>query len=112
MKIDVFNKVIEEQLATCEGMLLHKGEEYAPDAVKQSAVDRLAHFKKAAAIMNNTPKAALLGMLTKHLVSVSDMCTDGKKYSLDRWNEKITDSINYLLLLRALVEEEAANGQN
>ena len=35
------------------------------------------------------------------------MCTDGKKYKRDRWIEKITDSINYLLILRAVVEEEA-----
>jgi hypothetical protein len=40
------------------------------------------------------------------------MCTDKQPYSLDRWNEKITDSINYLLILRAVVEEEHANGQN
>ena len=46
-------------------------------------------------------------MLAKHIVSVSDMCTDGKKYKRDRWIEKITDSINYLLILRAVVEEEA-----
>ena len=68
---------------------------------------RLAHFKRAAALIDGTPKEALLGMLTKHLVSISDMCTDDRSYSLDRWTEKITDSINYLLLLKALVEEEA-----
>ena len=107
MKIDVFNKVVKEQLLVCEHLLTGKGHEYAPDAVDESNIDRLAHFKKAAAIIDGTPKEALLGMLTKHLVSISDMCTDGRSYSLDRWTEKITDSINYLLLLKALVEEEA-----
>ena len=101
MKIDVFNKVVKEQLLVCEHLLTGKGHEYAPDAVDESNIDRLAHFKKAAAIIDGTPKEALLGMLTKHLV------TDGRSYSLDRWTEKITDSINYLLLLKALVEEEA-----
>lgn len=100
MDSNVFNNVVQEQLAICESFLLNKGEEYASD------VDRLAHFKKAAAIINSTPKAALLGMLTKHLVSVSDMCSDGKQYTKERWTEKITDSINYLLLLKALVLEE------
>ena len=94
MKIDVFNKVVKEQLLVCEHLLTGKGHEYAPDAVDESNID-------------GTPKEALLGMLTKHLVSISDMCTDGRSYSLDRWTEKITDSINYLLLLKALVEEEA-----
>lgn len=108
MKIDVFNKVVKEQLLTCENLLIGKGYEYAPDAVDESSVDRLAHFKKAAAIIEGTPKEALLGMLVKHIVSVSDMCVDGHEYSLDRWTEKITDSINYLLILRAIVEEERA----
>lgn len=90
-----------------------KGHEYAPDAVDESAIDRLAHFKKAAAITSGTQKSALFGMLTKHLVSLSDMRTDGETYSAERWTEKITDSINYLLLLKAVVEEEAkSNGQN
>lgn len=93
MKIDVFNKVVKEQLLVCEHLLTGKGHEYAPDAVDESTIDRLAHFKKAAAIIDGTPKEALLGMLTKHLVSISDMCTDGRSYSLDRWTEKITDSI-------------------
>lgn len=56
--------------------------------------------------MNCTPKQALLGMLSKHLISVSDMCVSGS-YSKQLWTEKITDSINYLLLLKAMVEEEA-----
>ena len=56
--------------------------------------------------MDSTPKAALFGMLAKHLVSVSDMCLDKEKYHKEVWSEKITDSINYLLILAAIVEEE------
>lgn len=107
MKINAFNKVIKEQLETCENTLIGKGFEYAPDAVDENEVDRLAHFKKAAVIVQGTQKSALLGMLAKHLVSVSDMCTDEHEYPLEKWSEKITDSINYLLILRAVVEEEA-----
>lgn len=102
MNIDTFNQVIQEQLATCANLLVSKGDEYVPD----DEGDRLSAFKKAAAIINGTPKEALLGMLAKHLVSVSDMCSDGRTYTRERWTEKITDSINYLLLLKALVEEE------
>lgn len=106
MKIDTFNKVIQNQLKQCENVLIGKGYEYAPDAVEETPVDRLAHFKKAAAITGCGQKGALFGMLAKHLVSLSDMCTDGNDYPLDRWAEKITDSINYLLILRAIAEEE------
>lgn len=51
-------------------------------------------------------KAALMGMLSKHLISVSDMCMDGQQYSKEQWDEKITDSINYFLILCAIIEEE------
>ena len=73
-----FNDVIVSQTERCKSMLVAKGAEYAPRAAKGSNADRLAHFKKAAVMMNSTPKAALMGMLSKHLVSVSDMCTDDK----------------------------------
>lgn len=101
-----FNDVIVSQTERCKSMLVTKGAEYAPRAAKGCNADQLAHFKKAAVMMNSTPKAALMGMLSKHLVSVSDMCTDDKDYPKEQWEEKITDSINYLLILRALVEEE------
>lgn len=107
MKTDLFSKIVKEQLLTCENLLVGKGREYAPDAVNEGDADRLAHFKKAAAITGRTTKEALFGMLAKHLVSISDMCTGGHEYTKDRWTEKITDSINYLLLLKAVVEEEA-----
>ena len=71
-----------------------------------TAVDRLAHFKKAAVVLNTTPRAALMGMLSKHLISVSDMCMGEQQYSKEQWDEKITDSINYFLILCAIVEEE------
>ena len=106
MKTDIFNKVIEEQLLTCKNILCQKGLEYTPNAIAETSADRLAAFKKAATIIEGTQKEALLGMLSKHLVSISDMCVDGKEYSVERWTEKITDSINYLLILRAMIEEE------
>lgn len=102
-----FNKVVQAQSDRCLSILCDKGVEYAPDAAMENNVsDRLGHFKKAAAIMSATPKTALLGMLSKHIVSVSDMCTDRRDYPIEKWDEKITDSINYLLILRAIVEEE------
>lgn len=106
MTTEIFNKVIDEQVAVCKDILCQKGVEYTPDAVSESSADRLAAFKKAATIIDGTPKEALLGMLAKHLVSISDMCVDGREYSVERWSEKITDSINYLLILRAMIDEE------
>lgn len=119
MKTDAFNAVIEEQLRYCKALLVSKGAEYTPEYLDEvdgefivSQSDRLRHFKKAAVLMNMTPKAALLGMLSKHLISVVDMCTDGNTYSVERWTEKLTDSINYLLILKAIVIEEQTDEKN
>lgn len=106
MILNEFNDMVISQIERCKSILIAKGNEYVPKGANSSDVDRLAHFKKAAVLMNSTPKAVLMGMLSKHLISISDMCTDDKIYSKEQWNEKITDSINYFLILRALVEEE------
>lgn len=95
-----FNDIVTKQMKKCWETLFNKGNEYSVQD------DRLSHFKKAAAVMESTPKAALFGMLSKHLISLSDMCLDKRKHPKEVWSEKITDSINYLLILAAIVEEE------
>lgn len=57
------------------------------------------------------PERALAGMMAKHIVSLYDMCyADRETYDVGTWDEKITDSINYLILLRAIIEEVQSNG--
>ena len=52
------------------------------------------------------PLRRLAGMLAKHIVSLYDMCfDDGTHYDISTWDEKITDSLNYLFLLKAIVKE-------
>lgn len=97
-----FNKVIERQIDLCKDILCVKAEEYS------SEKDRLHNFKCAGGYQGRDPKDALLGMATKHFVSISDMCQDSKKHPVSLWEEKITDAINYLLLLKGLVVEENA----
>ena len=100
MKNEEFNTVIEKQLQICKDILCKKANEYARDE------DRLHNFKCAAGLLCCDPKEALCGMMVKHTVSVADMCRDEVDHPLDLWEEKITDSINYLLLLKALVIED------
>ena len=102
-----FNYSLIAQMEMCDVILRSKGEEYAPDALEDTQRDRLGHFKRAASMMNITPKAALMGMLSKHLISISDMCMDKADYPIEKWDEKITDTINYLFILKAIVEEES-----
>ena len=72
-----------------------------------------AAFKAAAALQHTTPERALAGMLAKHIVSLYDMCfADGMSFDAGTWDEKITDSLNYLFLLKAIVKEGQTNQQN
>jgi hypothetical protein len=98
MKTDEFNTIIGDQIDRSINVLVNKAKEYATD-------DRLHNFKVAAELQGETPIQSLAGMMAKHTVSVYDMCQSDEKFPIELWNEKITDSINYLLLLRALVEE-------
>ena len=101
MKSIEFNEVIADRIQKCLDTLCVKSNEYATD-------DRLHNFKVAGEIQNCTPIKALGGMMCKHTVSVYDLINDfesGKNVPVELWNEKIGDSINYLLLLTALIEE-------
>lgn len=102
MKTPEFNDIITAMLDHCTDTLIHKAKEYATD-------DRLHNFKQAAHLQGITPMQALGGMMAKHTVSVYDMIASGKAYRADLWDEKIGDSINYLLLLRAMVRDEEAD---
>lgn len=99
------NAVFDEQVRLCADTLKRKTKEYTGDAP-----DRLGAFKAAAALQHTTPQRALAGMLAKHIVSLYDMCFSKETvYPIDTWDEKITDSLNYLFLLKAIVKEGHTN---
>lgn len=95
-----FNQIFEGQVDICREMLVDKRNEYASDH------DVLINFKNGALVNRNTPKQTLKGYLTKHIVSIYDMIDAEEVSSLEKWDEKLTDAINYLILLKALVIEE------
>lgn len=99
MDAKTFDLTIERTIKKSTDVLLTKQREYATE-------DRLHNFKVAAGYLQRTPEQALMGFLAKHLVSLSDMVRSGAEYNKDVWDEKIGDSINYLLLLRALVDDK------
>lgn len=103
MEIKEFNKIVKEQINRSQTLLLCKGEEYA-----RQDFDRLKCFKTAGALEGKGQVQALAGMMAKHTVSIYDMMQNPADYTIEKWNEKITDHINYLLILRAMIEEEIA----
>lgn len=97
-----FNKVVDKALAHVREVLVAKGDEYVPEGEPS----RFHNFETAAAFNHQLSTEALWGFLTKHLVSLSDMVkVESTEYALARWDEKITDSLVYLILLYGIVNE-------
>lgn len=95
-----FDKVVEGCIDKIKSVLQKKSQEYSSDD------DKLHNFDKAKDLMRcKTKEYALLGMLNKHLVSVIDLIEKyeniGKLPESDLLDEKIGDSINYFILLKA-----------
>lgn len=100
MQTPEFESIVNEQIDRCTNTLVVKAREYATE-------DRLHNFKLAANLNKTTLRQALAGMMIKHTVSVYDLCrNDDLTLPMEIWDEKITDHINYLILLRAAVVEE------
>ena len=102
MNTERFDEIIERRIQRCREVLYVKANEYATE-------DRLHNFKVAAELQHCTPITALAGMMAKHTVSVYDLIQrqeQGFVVTREMWEEKIGDSINYLLLLSALVREK------
>jgi len=114
MKHEEFNKLLEKILHRTTSVLASKSAEYSSDS------DKLHNFKRAGAMEQCSPEKALVGMWTKHIVSILDI-VDEVEYkcgtnarcfpALDpdefvgALEEKIGDAINYLILLEALIKE-------
>lgn len=100
----MFRKVLEERLGKIRSVLDSKAGEYA------RGNDRLHNFKRVAEVKRITPAEACIDGFCKHLVSILDMVDDqakGSAWTLAIWEEKIGDAINYLILLEALIKEDA-----
>lgn len=101
-----FNNLVEEQFGICRAILETKGKEYAPDCT-----DRLSAFKSAAHLLHRSPLQALGGQMSKHTISLFELIELNSRDE-ELWLEKITDSMNYLLLLKALIQDTRPEAHN
>ena len=99
MNFDDFNRIVDGTFDTCRELLIMKGEEYS------KGYDRLDQFKKATTLTGQYPINNLAGMMVKHTTKLYDF-VDKKGVSEGAWNEVIHDHINYLILLKALLQDE------
>jgi len=104
-----FNVIVEARIEKIRNILQKKAAEYATGG------DRFHNFKVAAGADTTTVPRALWGMFLKHYVSVKDIVDrfNPDKFdslpSLALLDEKIGDSINYLILLEGIIIEEINN---
>lgn len=103
MTVDKFNElvdfIVEKRI---KKVLCKKSEEYS------RGNDKLYNFYRAAEVDKISPIEALRGMMLKHDVSIKDLLDDLQKdvhHTKELWHEKLTDKINYLILLWALLQE-------
>lgn len=115
MEHEKFIKLLDKTIEDIRNVLNKKNAEYS------SGKDKLHNFKRAAKMLQCSPEKALIGMLTKHIISILDIVDeidfncgehsnalpsfDKPMEYIEKVNEKITDALNYLILLKALIYE-------
>jgi hypothetical protein len=100
-----FDKVVQETVASINNLLKVKGGEYA------GSTDRLANFKRGAALTGCTPMQVLFVYLSKHYDAVATFVRDEamghQRPRSEPIDGRLDDIINYCLLAKALVREGA-----
>ena len=102
MHKEEFTAILEDRIASIRSTLSTKADEYA------TTWDVLHNFRAGASFTMLSMETTLWGFMTKHLVSLRDMIQSRqvKQYTMEQWDEKIGDTINYLILLEAIVKEQ------
>ena len=95
-----FNDVVTKELDYVRELLCSKSKEY------DFGEDRFHSFKVGGQLQGISQEKCLLGYLTKHIISIYDMCGKVEEFSFEKFQEKITDYINYGLLLLGMIQEE------
>lgn len=101
MKADQFKDVLDAQIKRVQDVLVVKTEEYAAEE------DQLHNIRMAALLKEESLPEAVIGMMVKHTVSIFSMVKSGKPFPEDKWDEKLTDHIVWLVLLKAALTEGA-----
>ena len=103
-----FNECIDNRLEKCKELLLVKGVEYRRDN------NPYHNFNVGSKFTGESSEKVLYGFLLKHLISLQDIINDinvGKLPSKEIIEAKVSDIINYMLILEALIEERRNNNE-
>lgn len=102
MTHEEFAEILDEQLSRISAVLGVKTDEYATE-------DQLHNIRMAAVLQEESLPEAVAGMMVKHTVSIYTMVNSGKPFPVEKWDEKITDHLVWLILLKAALVDDAQN---
>lgn len=103
MQQDQFALVVQETITSTAKLLLLKGEEYA------GSEDRLANFKRGAALTGTTPLQVAFIYASKHYDAISTYIRKDAQAQVQQLSEpiegRLDDLINYCILMKAIIVE-------
>lgn len=105
MDSQTFERLTDEQLKVCKEVMFNKRAEYSGNE------DALYNFRQAVTLLSMSPAEVAFCYDTKHISSIQKIVRElshGKTPSEALWREKITDYLNYGLLMNACVMEAIA----
>lgn len=101
-----FNEIVEEICNDVKTILIKKGQEY-----NTGNEDVFENFRIAAIADKTTVEQSLWGMYMKHWVSVRKIVKDDQLPTKELLNEKILDSVAYMILLKGIIIEQIEEEQ-
>lgn len=100
MNQNKFSNLVQARIKKCLVTLAVKSTDYA------SKEDRLHNFKSGATLTGQTELQFAFSLASKHIIALRDKISK-KEYLTDEFiEEKITDIINYMILIEAIREED------
>lgn len=105
MDMKLFDSYVREALENSAGVLRSKNQRYSADE------NPIHNFEVGAQLIGGTPAQAAWGYLTKHLVALRDRVMRNDFADKEDLQEKVCDSINYLLFIYAIGCQEHETGK-
>jgi len=96
MTEEEFEKFFEERVQKCRQVLVRKAKEYS------SSDDKMRNFNVAGRMLGEPPYKVAFSYMMKHFESLYDIIMNDKDVSLEMWDEKVGDLLNYWFLIDAM----------
>lgn len=105
MEQEAFTQLVRETVQSTASLLVVKGEEYAGSA------DRLANFKRGAALTGATPLQVAFIYASKHYDALATYvrknAADVQQQLSEPIEGRLDDLINYCILMKAIIAEQS-----